>query len=213
MFQNKSLLTLIALVVSTPVLDAQGLLGTILGSVADSTGAAIEGVDVAVRNQATNLKVAAKTAGNGLYQISNLPIGTYAVTFSRDGFQSEVHSQIVVRAEQSTTVNGSLQPGTVSTTVEVKGTPLLNETDVSNGYVLDENNIRNVPLGTGSFTQLALLAPGVSADFLAGTSSNSGLGNQPIWANGQRDSSNSFTINGVNSDNLFSGKNGIDDPQ
>jgi Carboxypeptidase regulatory-like domain/TonB dependent receptor len=197
-----------ALLLAVAPIRSQGLLGTVLGIVTDSSGAAVEGADVTVRSLATNLRVATKSAGNGLYQIPNLPIGTYTVTFEKTGFQSETHPQIIVQAERTITLNGSLHPGTVTTTVEVTGTPLTNETDVSNGYVLDESTIRNVPLGTGSFTQLALLSPGVSADFLAGTSSNTGLGNQPIWANGQRDSSNSFVVNGVNSDNLFSGKSG-----
>jgi Carboxypeptidase regulatory-like domain/TonB dependent receptor len=197
----------LALVLAFSPLHAQSL-GTILGTVTDSSGGAVANADVLAVSAATNLQVKAQTTSNGSYQISNLPIGTYTLTFSKTGFQSEVHPQIVVQGAVATTVAGSLKPGAISTTVEVTDTPLLNETDVSHGYVLDESNIRNVPLGTGSFTQLALLSPGVSADFLAGTSSNSGLGNQPIWANGQRDSSNSFSINGVNSDNLFSGKSG-----
>ena len=187
---------------------AQGLLGTILGNVTDTSNASIGDVTVSVRSQATNLQVTAKTQNNGLYQIPNLPIGTYTVTFRKEGFDSESHPEILVQAERATTVNGALKVGAISTTVEVTGTPLLNETDPTNGYVLEERTIRETPLGTGSFTQLALLSPGVNADFLAGTGSNSGLGNQAIWANGQRDSSNSFVINGVNSDNLFNGKSG-----
>ncbi len=65
--------------------------------------------------------------------------------------------------------------------------------------------IENTPLGTGSFTQLATLSPGVHADPLAGTGSNTGLGNQNIYANGQRSSSNTFTFNGVVANNLFNG--------
>ena len=44
-----------------------------------------------------------------------------------------------------------------------------------------------VPLSTGSFTGLAVLSPGVNAELPSGTGANAGLGNQPIWANGQRD--------------------------
>src|SRR5260370_6884448 len=62
-----------------------------------------------------------------------------------------------------------------------------------------------VPLGRGSFTELAIPAPGVNADFLSGSGSNEGLGNQGIVANGQRDTSNLFTFNGVNANNLFNG--------
>ena len=92
---------------------------------------------------------------------------------------------------------------TVNVTVE--GTPLLNQTDTTNGYTLGAEVIPTVPLGTGSFTQLAILSPGVSADFLSGSGSNEGLGNQGIVANGQRDTSNLFTFNGVNANNLFNG--------
>lgn len=187
---------------------AQGLLGKIVGTVTDQTGASIGGAEVRANNRGTNLTVSAATQANGLYEIPNLPIGSYTVTFTKAGFGTEVHREIVVSGSRATTINVALTVGALSTQVEVVATPLLNQTDVTNGYVLEHQTIRNIPLGTGSFTQLALLAPGVNADFLAGTSSNTGLGNQPIWANGQRDSSNSFAVNGVNADNLFNGKSG-----
>src|ERR1035438_6627934 len=63
-----------------------------------------------------------------------------------------------------------------------------------------------VPLATGSFTGLATQSAGVSAEFGSGTGANSGLGNTPIWANAQRDTSNSFLLNGVDASNLFNGK-------
>jgi hypothetical protein len=190
------------------VANAQGLLGSILGSVTDAKGATVGDVTVTAVSRSTNLQVNATTQANGLYQIPNLPIGIYSVSFKKAGFDVETHPQIVVQAERASTVNASLKVGAVSTTVEVQGTPLLNETDATNGYVLDSNTISQTPLATGSFTQLALLSPGVNADFISGSGSNAGLGNQDIWANGQRDTSNSFVINGVNSDNLFNGKTG-----
>jgi hypothetical protein len=98
-----------------------------------------------------------------------------------------------------------LQPGEVNESITVNATPLLNQTDTSNGYTLGSQVIQSAPLGTGSFTQLAILAPGTSADFLSGSGSNEGLGNQGIVANGQRDTSNSFTFNSVNANNLFNG--------
>jgi Carboxypeptidase regulatory-like domain len=153
-----------------PTLYSQGLLGTVLGTVTDTSGALIGGAAVKVRNLATNLEVSTLTKDNGLFQAANLPIGAYSVTISKEGFQTEVHSQIVVQAERSATVNAALQVGAITQTVEVSATPLLNEVDTTNGYVLDENIIRNTPLGTGSFTQLAILSPGVNADFLAGMS-------------------------------------------
>ncbi len=89
--------------------------------------------------------------------------------------------------------DSTLQVGAVSSTVEVTATPLMNQVDTTNGYVVDQLTIQQTPLGTGSFTQLAIMSPGVHADFLGGAGSNAGLGNQAIFSNGQRDTSNSFS--------------------
>jgi hypothetical protein len=185
--------------------QAQQTLGSINGTVTDSSGAAIHSATVKIHNLATGLEQTVTTKSDGSFDIADLPIGTYSVAFSREGFKTEVHSQILVQGNRTTTVNGSLQPGEVSVTVTVNGTPLLNQTDTTNGYTLSSDLIENIPLGTGSFTQLAILAPGVNADLLAGAGTNAGLGNQDIFSNGQRDTSNSFSFNAVESNNLFNG--------
>ncbi|MBV9761799.1 MAG: TonB-dependent receptor [Acidobacteriaceae bacterium] len=191
--------------VMTKELSAQAVMGGITGTVTDSSGASAPETTVAARNAATNLEVRAQTESNGSYSIRNLPIGTYEVSFSKSGFEKETHSAILVQGDRTTTVNGSLRVGTTNTVVEVTGTPLMNQVDTTNGYVVDQLTIQNTPLGTGSFTQLAILAPGVHADFLGGAGSNAGLGNQAIFANGQRDTSNSFSLNGISTNNLFNG--------
>jgi hypothetical protein len=192
--------------ISSSIANAQQTLGSINGAVSDTTGGVLGRVSVKVKNGATNLEVTATTRDDGSYLVAALPIGKYSVTFSLDGFNSEVHSDILVQGGLTTTVNGSLRPGSVNTSVTVTGTPLLNQFDTTNGYVLLSDVIESTPLGTGSFTQLAILSPGVSADLLSGSGTNAGLGNQNIFANGQRDSSNSFDVNGVNTNNLFNGK-------
>jgi hypothetical protein len=197
---------LLALAFYSHVANAQQTLGSINGTVTDSSGAVLGNVSVKVKNAATNLEVSASTRDDGSFQVTALPIGKYSVTFSLTGFNSEVHSEILVQGGLTATVNGSLKAGSVSTSVTVTGTPLLNQTDTTIGYTLGTELIENTPLGTGSFTQLALLSPGVNADFLTGSGTNAGLGNQNIFANGQRDTSNSFVINGVQANNLFNGK-------
>jgi hypothetical protein len=184
---------------------AQQTLGAINGNVTDTTGAAMQNVSVTVRNTGTNLEVKGTTNNDGSFSFVDLPLGVYEVTFFKDGFKKQVYSQILVQGNRTTTINATLQPGEVTSTVTVSGTPLLNETDMTNGYTLGTDLISNIPLGTGSFTQLAILSPGVSADLLAGAGTNAGLGNQNIFANGQRDTSNSFVLNSVSSNNLFNG--------
>jgi Carboxypeptidase regulatory-like domain/TonB dependent receptor len=184
---------------------AQQTLGSINGQVTDSTGALVQQASVSVRSVATNLTVTAQTKDDGSFNVADLPIGTYEVTFSKEGFQRAVYPSILVQGSLTTTVKATLQPGEITTSITVEASPLLNETDTANGYTLGSDVIESVPLGTGSFTQLAILAPGTSADFLSGSGSNEGLGNQGIYANGQRDTSNSFTFNSVNANNLFNG--------
>lgn len=184
---------------------AQQTLGAINGTVTDSSGAVVQGVAVKIRNVATNLTVDATTKEDGSFSVVDLPIGTYEVTFTKEGFKKEVHSEILVEGNRATTLNAKLQPGEISTSVTVTATPLMNQTDTTNGYVVDQTTIQDTPLGTGSFTQLAILSPGVHADFLGGSGSNSGLGNQAIFSSGNRDTSNSFSLNGTDTNNLFNG--------
>ncbi len=184
---------------------AQQIQGAITGTVKDSTGAAVPDATVKALNTATNLEVRARSQGNGSYSIPNLPVGTYRLTITKEGFDTETHTEVVVNGDRTVTVDGSLRVGAVATTVEVNATPLMNQVDTTNGYVVDQLTIEETPLGTGSFTQLAILSPGVHADFLAGAGANSGLGNQAIFANGQRDTSNSFSLNGIGTNNLFNG--------
>jgi len=184
---------------------AQQTLGAINGTITDASNAVVVGVAVKIRNVETNITFNATTKQDGSFSVVELAIGTYEVSFAKQGFKTAVYSSILVEGNRATTVNAALAPGEVSTTVTVNSTPLMNQTDTTNGYVVDESTIQNTPLGTGSFTQLAILSPGVHADFLGGSGSNSGLGNQAIFANGNRDTSNSFSLNGTDTNNIFNG--------
>jgi len=201
-----SSVTLTLFVGSPTIALGQQLLGNIEGTVTDSSNAALPQVKVTARNLDTNLRQTTITNPNGYYRLLNLPIGPYAVSFSRDHFNTAVHSPVRVSANRTSTESATLQVGSVNETVRVTASNLLNQVDTTNGYVLGNAVIEDTPLGTGSFTQLAILSPGVNADLLGGSGSNSGLGNRAIWANGQRDTSNSFTINAISGNNLFNGK-------
>ncbi len=185
---------------------AQQTLGAIVGSVSDSSSSLIPGTEVTVTSEQTGFTRTIRSNQNGEYQFLNLAIGAYIVTFSHEGFETAKYPRIGVQENRNTSLNAVLKTGSVATSVTVNATPMLNAVDTTNGYVLDSTQIEQVSLATGSFTQLATLAPGVNAQLLNGTGSNTGLGNQAIWANGQRDTSNTFQVNGVDASNLFNGK-------
>jgi hypothetical protein len=185
---------------------AQQTLGGITGEVADASGGVIPNVTVTAVDEQTSLTRTATTNGSGIYQFVNLPIASYTLTYRAEGYDLQKTQHIAVQANRTATVNAALKVGKTTETIEVEASPLMNAVDTTVGYVLDTSQIDAVPLSTGSFTGVAILSPGVNAELSGGTGSNSGLGNAPIWANGQRDTSNSFSLNGVDASNLFNGK-------
>ncbi len=190
---------------------AQQTLGSLNGTVLDQSGAAISGASVTVTDEAIGVTRSTTTQSTGFYQIFNLPVGTYTVKVGHAGFETTNLTGVAVQEARATTANASLKVGQTSESVEVTANPLLNATDTTNGYTLDSAQIDMTPLATGSFTQVAVLSPGVNAELLSNLDSNAGIGNQPIWANGQRDTSNTFQVNGVDSTNLFNGKSSSGD--
>jgi hypothetical protein len=187
-------------------MQAQQTLGGITGTVVDPAGSAVPGVEVKATSDDTKLERTALSNAQGSYVLNDLPIGKYTVTFTMQGFSTEKVPGILVQADRTVSLPAQLKVGAIADSVEVDVNPLLNAVDTTNGYVLDRAQIEAIPLPTGSFTGVAILTPGVNAELPGGSGVNSGLGNAPIWANGERDTSNSFLLNGVDASNLFNGK-------
>jgi hypothetical protein len=190
----------------TQAMQAQQTLGGITGTVVDPSGSAVPDAEVKVTSEETKLERSTRSNAQGVYNLNDLPLGKFTVSFTKDGFSSERYPGILVQANRTVSLQAQLKVGTVADSVEVDVNPLLNAVDTTNGYVLDRAQIEAIPLPTGSFTGVAILSPGVNAELPGGTGVNSGLGNAPIWANGERDTSNSFLLNGVDASNLFNGK-------
>jgi Carboxypeptidase regulatory-like domain len=186
--------------------SAAQTLGGVTGTVTDPSGGAIADTVVTLVGDSTQLTRTQTTSSTGSYEFVSLPIGSYTLTYTHDGFQTLKIPSIPVQADRTALVNAALKVGQVGTTITVDASPLMNSEDTTNGYILEKDQILSIPLPTGSFTGLAILSPGVNAELSGGTGANYGLGNQPIWANGQRDTSNTFLLNGVDASNLFNGK-------
>ncbi len=208
---SRRLLSSLAVLFSVTLLQPQAMqaqqtLGGITGTVVDPSGSAIPDTEIKVTSEETKLERSTRSNAQGVYNLNDLPLGKYTVSFTKDGFSSARYPGILIQADRTVSLQAQLKVGTVADTVEVDVNPLLNAVDTTNGYVLDKSQIESIPLPTGSFTGLAILSPGVNAELPGGTGVNSGLGNAPIWANGERDTSNSFLLNGVDGSNLFNGK-------
>ncbi len=206
--RNRFVASLFALVcLFAPAVYAQQTLGSVNGTVVDPSGAAIPAASITITDSDIGVTRTVTAQADGFFQIFNLPVGTYKVSVQHEGFDTTQLTGIAVQEAHAATLSVHLKIGQTTESIDVSANPLLNASDNTNGYTLDSAQIATLPLSaTGSFTQAAILSPGVNAELLSNLDSNSGIGNQPIWANGQRDTSNTFQVNGVDATNLFNGK-------
>jgi hypothetical protein len=182
------------------VVSAKGqqTLGSLNGTVLDPTGAAVPAATVTATDPDIGVTRAVKSGGNGFFQIFNLPIGIYQVTTEHDGFETTKQTGISIQESHATTANVTLKIGQMATSVEVTANPMLNATDTTIGYTLDRAADWTDAPGDGQlYAACGAVAGRERGLLLSGFDSNAGLGNQPIWANGQRDTSNTFQVNGV----------------
>ena len=184
------------------VLYAQVDTGSILGTVTDSSGAAVSGASVTLTNQGTNAALTTATGGDGVYKFTPVRVGSYKIKVSLQGFQTVEQRDISVNVGQNVVIDFTLKPGSVSETVEVASTvPVLETQDASVGQVMDRRNVDDLPLNGRNFTFLAQLAAGVNSP-QADTRGNAASG--AFSANGLRPAQNNYLLDGIdnNSDTV-----------
>ncbi|MBV9887676.1 MAG: TonB-dependent receptor, partial [Acidobacteria bacterium] len=192
---------LLMLLTSLPA-HAQVDAGAILGTVSDTSGAAVNGATVTVTNEGTSAALSSTTGNDGAYKFTPLPIGQYTISVTLQGFSTVTQKHITVNVGAEVVVNVSLKPGAVSETIEVASTiPVLETQDASVGQVVDSRNVNNLPLNGRNFTFLAQLAAGVNTP-QADTRGNAASG--AFAANGNRPAQNNYLLDGIdnNSDTV-----------
>jgi len=200
--RTASMLLGCALLLGVTPLFAQVEEGTLLGTVTDSSGATISGATVTLVNQGTDASLTFTTSTDGLYKFTPLKIGTYKITVSAPGFETEVQTDIRVDVSSNVLINITLKPGQTTQTIEVTATqPVLETQSGSVGQVVDERSVNDLPLNGRNFTFLAQLAAGVNTP-QQDTRGNAQSG--AFAANGNRPSQNNYLLDGIdnNSDTV-----------
>jgi hypothetical protein len=174
---------------------------TISGTVKDATGAVLPGASIVILNEDTGISLSLESDSAGRFSAPALTLGRYRVTASLEGFQSEARSGIVLTVGREAVVNFDLQVGTVAQTLEVIGeAPLVQTTNSTLEGLVDDKKIRDLPLNSRSFLDLALLQSGVVLSRAA--SSNTGMGTQ-LSISGARPNSNVFKLDGTDITDMF----------
>jgi hypothetical protein len=175
--------------------------GTVQGTVVDSTGAAVANATVTLRNVDTGLVRTLQTTASGTYEFLSVPVGNYSVQAQAPGFRTATQSGIKLDVNQKYRADFSLKVGAINETVEVTANSA--QVDTSNtqlGDVITDKKITTLPLNGRSYIDLLGLQAGVIP-----ISSDSAVNDRPVSGNqnsgqmsvnGQRESANSFLVNG-----------------
>ena len=176
---------------------AQTFRGTILGTIIDSSGGAIPGATVTIKNIDTGLVRTVTTSEDGSYSAPELPIGNYSITVEKAGFKSGVVTGVRVEVSTERRADVTLQPGKLTQTVEVQAEelPMVESTSNTLGGVVESKVVTNLPVNGRDYQKLILLVPGAAAGPDAITDSAGSYGT--VSVNGARGRSNNYLLDGT----------------
>lgn len=189
-----SVIAIALLLFTASSIYAQGPTGQISGTITDPNGAVVPNATVNITNQETALTRSTTSDGEGNFSFTLLPPGTYIVEVTAQGFAGATIGTIV-NLTQTTKVAISLSVQNVGKSEVIIVAPLVQAETSQTGRVIEETTIRQLPLPTRNFQQLLTLSAGTSASVSNNT--ELGRGDAVITVNGQRTTSNSVRINGV----------------
>jgi hypothetical protein len=195
---------LVLILSSASALQAQTSNASLTGRVTDSSKAVISDAKVRLINRGTNLQFESVTNASGIYYVTNLPPGTYSIEVAKVGFKAVIKPEVVLHVEDVIQVNFEMAVGSVSENVTVQSeTPSVELATSSIGNVVNSTTVRELPLNGRSWTDLAILEPGVTLIRAIVSNTNPqqrlgrGLGEQ-LSITGARPQGNNYVLNGIN---------------
>jgi hypothetical protein len=172
---------------------------SVVGTVKDTSGAVVPGANVTVKNLETGQTRTVTSNDSGYYRALSLPVGRYEVTIEKTGFRKGVRTGINLVVGQEAVVDFSLEVGEVQQVVTVSAeAPIVNTTTASTSGLVEEQQVKDLPLNGRSFDNLITLNPGATST--ATSMRTSGTGKVPgnlFNIAGQRAESNLFLLNGI----------------
>ena len=198
--------SLLTMLLAIPlVLHAQQYSGTIVGTVVDSTGAAIPRATVTIINVGTGEKTPQTSGGEGEFTFAQVPIGTYELQVKQGSFKEFVETGIIVHTSTNTQVPVVLQVGSNFDVVTVVADSVqVQVSSAEAGEVVTSTQVHELPLNGENFMGLTTLSPGVTPP-QGFNATDKGLEGAPGFSvNGNPYSSNLFLIDGVNNNDTAS---------
>ena len=187
--------------------------GSLVGSIHDSSGAAIPNVSVAVTNDATGIAINVMTNGTGDYEVPSLRAGVYTVTAKAAGFSDSVAKGVTISIGARVRTDMTMKIGAAETTVQVTGVALQLETESSErGQTITGYQTAALPLVSRNYSDLVDYVTGSRPNtHEATTTAVTSLTRSGSYAvNGQRDMFNNYMLDGMDNNAYGESNQGFD---
>src|ERR1035438_7533738 len=143
--------------VGFPQVDRSAITGTVL----DPSGRAVPNSLVVATNSGTGIERRTRSNGRGVYELSDLPVGTWAAVFSAPGFVDARFEQLNQAVGQIRTLNPVLRVASGGEQVTVSEVlPQVSQSSVSLGQAVEQRAVEDLPLNGRNWTSLTALSPG-----------------------------------------------------
>jgi hypothetical protein len=153
-----------AMLLATP-LGAQVATGTILGTVTDTSGAAVPGAEVTATNLDTQFSRSTTTDVQGQYSLLLMPVGRYKVDFRLDGFKNLSQTDVALQVGRTARIDAAIEPGNISESISVVASaPLVETSSTSVSRSVGQNEVLNLPLVNRDLYSLLSITGGVTSN-------------------------------------------------
>ena len=177
-------------------LAQQSATATIEGIVNDPNNAVVVGARVTARNVDTGLTREITTDASGIYRLTALQPGTYALSASATGFAENKYGNVTLTVGQKLNLDLSLRVNVSETVTITSAVPVVETTRTNVASSVTERAVRELPVNGRNFLDFVTLTPGVVRDPRAGD----------LSFGGQKGTMNSIQIDGVDNNNMFFGQ-------
>jgi hypothetical protein len=186
---------------------AQRSTATIRGVATDQTGGVMPGVTITAKNEVTGFTRSAVTNTDGIYVLSELPVGSYTVTAEVAGFKTVTKTKMELNVADVRASDFHLETGAISEVISVEANTLAIKTvggEVA-GLVTGQQ-VRELPLNGRNFLQLAMLMPGVSSPDGLNTKDKGLMSGSDMSVSGAASTGNLWTVDGANNNDVGSNR-------
>jgi Carboxypeptidase regulatory-like domain/TonB-dependent Receptor Plug Domain len=198
--RSKSFLVTFFLLIAVGVWAQDASTGALRGVVLDAQGAVVTDADIVAIRVETGIRYHSATDSEGRFRLDLLPPGQYSARAEAEGMSPQISPTIRVEVGAESLVTFKLRVAGPKETITVSDAPRIVEANPSSvSALIDDRAIKDLPLNGRRFTDLLLLAPGVTQDPRGLTSGSNG----DFSYGGIRGYNNSFLVDGADNNNGF----------